>query len=335
MGYKAEKEQRELIRKRAICIIALIVFVILLTLCIISAFAPTATWKYYFRLPNVSKREGTDLRIHYVDVGQGDCTVIELPDGKVMLIDGGDGSGETDRAVMRYLNALDIDVIDYLVVTHADSDHCGALDTVLKYKEVQKAFLPPTAASVNAEYARFYKQLNKEGCAIEYTSRAVNLSVAESATPYTLQCLYPYANDISGELSDKEDNNALSSVFWLDYYGTSALFCGDAPKSVETLLLRDAQLGVLNKQGVALSSTEILKVAHHGSSSSTGEDFLSYLHAKTAVISCGEDNPYNHPSPNCLHALSTLGIQTYRTDAQGSIIATLRADGTYEMQILD
>lgn len=333
MGYKAEKEQRELIRKRAICIIALVVFVILLTLCIISAFVPTATWKYYFRLPDISKCEETDLRIHYVDVGQGDCTIIELPDGKVMLIDGGDGSGETDRAVMRYLNALDIEVIDYLVVTHADSDHCGALDTVVRYKQVKKAFLPPTAASVSAEYARFYKQLNKEGCAIEYTSRAVNLTVTESATPYTLQCLYPYSQDILGEFFDKEDDNALSSVFWLDYHGTSALFCGDAPKSVETLLLRDAALGLFDGQGVQLSSTEILKVAHHGSGSSTSDEFLSYLHVKTAVISCGEDNPYNHPSPNCLHALSTFGVQTYRTDVQGHVVATLHADGTYEMQI--
>ena len=335
MGYAAEKQKVNTLRKKVVCVVALIVFVILLTLCIISAFVPTATWKYYFRRPKIDKRADGDLRVHFIDVGQGDCTLLELPDGKIMLIDGGDGSGKTENAVMRYLNALKIDTIDYLVSTHADADHCGPLDTVLKYKEVVKVFLPKTAAEVNPEYARFYKQLNKTGCAVQYSSRKIDLGVSESKTPYTLRFLHPYSQDISGEASDINDNNAESAVLWLDYHGTSILFTGDAPHEVEEKLMRDEELGVLSALGVQLIDTEILKVAHHGSDSATSEEFLNALQVKTAVISCGEDNEYGHPSIAVNHALSTVGADVYRTDTQGNVIATLHADGSYEMQTLE
>lgn len=335
MGYAAEKQKVNTLRKRIVCIVALVVFVILLTLCIISAFVPTATWKYYFRKPKISNRADGDLRVHFIDVGQGDCTLVELPDGKIMLVDGGDGSGKTENAIMRYLNALKIDTIDYLVVTHADVDHCGALDTVLKHKEVVKVFLPTSAAEVNAEYAKFYKQLNKTGCAVQYSSRKIDLGITESKTPYALRFLCPYSQDVSGEISDINDHNAQSAVLWLDYHGASVLLTGDAPHEVEEKLMRDEELGVLSALGVQLSDTEILKVAHHGSDSATSEEFLYTLQVKTAVISCGEDNQYGHPSVAVNNALTSVGADVYRTDMQGSIIATLHADGTYEMQALE
>ena len=90
--------------------------------------------------------------------------LIELPDGKVMLIDGGDYQPSTQKTVLRYLNALKIDVIDYLLITHVDEDHCGSLDVVLQYKKVLNAYLPPTFPVQGTEYAETYEALKREKC---------------------------------------------------------------------------------------------------------------------------------------------------------------------------
>ena len=333
MSYAKEKARIEKIRKRVTFIIATVLFLVLLGLCILSAFYPLATWKYHFYLPDVQKRNDKELRLHFIDVGQGDCVLIELPDNKVMLVDGGNGSAQSDKAIMRYLNALDIDEIDYMLVTHPDADHCGGLDTVLKYTQVNAVYLPPVSSTANAAYAKFYKQLNQEGCGVQYTSSAVSLSVKESKTPYTLQMLYPYMVDAEN-LPTVNDSNALSGIFWLDYQGVSALFTGDAPKEIEELLMRDDNLGLFDKDGIALKSTEILKVAHHGSANSTSEQFLRHLGVETAVISCGVDNEYDHPSTQVKNALGAVGAATYRTDTQGSVVVTVKADGTYAVQTL-
>ena len=333
MSYAKEKEKIEKIRKKVIFIVAGVLFLVLLSFCILSAFYPLATWKYHFRLPDIAARADGELRLHFIDVGQGDCIVVELPDGKTMIVDGGNGTEEADKAVMRYLNALDIDRIDYMMVTHADTDHCGGLATVLKYKEIGHAYLPPVLSTANAAYAKFYKQLNQEGCGVQYTSRAVTLSVTESKTPYTLQMLYPYAVDVD-KLSNVADDNLTSGVFWLDYHGVSALFTGDAPCSTEEMLMRDDKLGVFKKNGVDLTSTEILKVAHHGSANSTSETFLRYLGVKTAVISCGVNNPYDHPTTQVKNALALVGAASYRTDTQGSIVVTIDKNGAYSVQTL-
>ena len=113
--------------------VALILAVVLLAgACIFSAIVPAETWKYYHNLPKVRARKDGDLRMHFLDVGEGDCSIIEFPDGKVMLVDGGNGAEITATTILRYLNALKIKSIDYVMLTHADSDHCGALDSVLK-----------------------------------------------------------------------------------------------------------------------------------------------------------------------------------------------------------
>ena len=107
-----------------------------------------------------------------------------------------------------------------------------------------------------------------------------------------------------------------------------------APKEIEQLLMRDDNLGLFDKDGIALKSTEILKVAHHGSANSTSEEFLRHLGVETAVISCGVDNEYDHPSTQVKNALGAVGAATYRTDTQGSVVVTVKADGTYAVQTL-
>ena len=331
MGFAAEKEKiekRVLKYKRIALACVLVVF---LAVCVFSAFVPPDTWKYAFGLPKIEKRESGQLRVHFIDVGQGDATLLELPDGKVMLIDGGDGEEAHTTSLMRYLRKLKIKEIDYLVATHADSDHCGGLTEVVKHKKIGQAFLPKCDLAENVQYATFYTQLTRENCAWSYTSRSVNLST-EGAFAYTLRCVYPYTLDVEEDTQFSNDNLSASS-FWLDYQGASVLLMSDVPQSVENKLVADDALGAIT--GVSLASTEILKVGHHGSANSTGAQLLASMPVlQNAIISCGAQNSYGHPSQEVRTRLSSAGVETYRTDLQGSIVLTIEIDGTYTIQNL-
>lgn len=327
MGYQAEKKKAERLWKIWKLALLTIVLLALVGLCIFSAFIPPNTWKYHVSKPNVAKRKEGELRIHFLDVGQGDCSLIELPDGKTMLIDGGDGKGATEKSILRYLNALKIDKLDYLVATHADTDHCGGLAEIVKNKEVKKAYLPPVKEMVNTEYAALYAQLLKEDCDVEIATRGVRFSVGEESNVYTLSFLYPLMEAANEEnLLEKADNDC-SSVLWLDYKGASALFMGDAPIETENRLLFDDGLDAFSVYGVDLKSTEILKVAHHGSKNSTSLEFLQYLNVKKAFISCGENNLYGHPTTEVLQRLEMVGAEIYRTDTDGTHIVTISESG--------
>lgn len=335
MGYRAKKLKVEGDIKILKRVLLGVLLFMLVGLAVFSAFVPPNTWKYRVGLPSVGKRDAGELRIHFLDVGQGDCSIIELPDGKVMMIDGGDGRASTEKTVLRYLNALKINVIDYLIVTHADADHCGSLDKVLKYKKVLKAYLPLSSPENDSEYAQFYAALLRKEISYVYTSRKEFVVCQETETyPYQISFLYPYSGDkeeiIDNEgliLSEKE--NYYSAVIWLDYFGSSALFTGDAPQAVEEALIRDAEFGMFDDRGVDLKSTEILKVAHHGSEDATSADFLDYLNVKTAVISCGAKNAYNHPTTAVLNRLHERNVDTYRTDFKGYVTVTMKTSGEY------
>ncbi len=339
MGYRADKEKVE--RKfRLIKRISLgILLLCLVGLSIFSAFVPPKTWKYYVGLPNVGERRAGDARIHFLDVGQGDCSLIELPDGKVMLIDGGDYQSSTKKQILRYLNALKIEVIDYLVITHADEDHCGALDAVLKYKKVLNAYLPPTFPLEDTEYGEVYEAIAKEKCRVFYASRATKyLDGAYKEYGYALSFLSPYKTDVEdvlgkGESVYNEDaKNELSSVLYFDYQGVGAIFAGDISANIEQRLILDDTADMFDMRNFDLSSTEILKVAHHGSKNSTSKAWLDYLQVKTAVISCGAGNPYGHPTQDTLSRLTAAGVDVWRTDFDGHVMVTITKSGTYSVK---
>lgn len=327
MSYQAEKRKTEREWKKWKLVLLTVALVALIGLCIFSAFIPPATWKYHVAKPSVSKRKTGELRIHFLDVGQGDCTLIELPDGKTMLIDGGEGSSETEKRILRYLNALDIDRLDYLVATHTDVDHCGGLAEIVKNKKIGAAYLPPVKETTNTEYAALYAALLKEKCTVEIATRKTQLSVLDGECPYTLSFLYPLIDSAEEEnLSDKGDNTH-SSVLWLDYKGASALFMGDAPFETENRLLFDSKMELFSVYGVDLASTELLKVAHHGSKFSTSLEFLQYLNVKKTFISCGENNLYRHPTDEVLQRLESVNSEIYRTDLDGTVMVTISENG--------
>ncbi len=331
MGFAAEKEKIEKRIAKYKRIVLACVLAVFIAVCVFSAFVPPDTWKYGFGLPDVDKRGEGELRLHFIDVGQGDCTLIELPDGKIMLIDGGDGESVNATALMRYLRKLKVKTIDYLVVTHADGDHCGGLIEVVKRKKIAHAFLPKCEITDNVKYATLYTQLTRENCTWSYTSRTVDLSV-DGALGYTLRCVYPRTLNVEENASFSDDNLS-ASVFWLDYQGVSVLLMSDIPQSVENKLIAEDKLGAIS--GVQISSTEILKVGHHGSASSTGETLIANMPTlKDAIISCGAQNSYGHPSKEVCDRLSLANATTYRTDLQGSIVVTVQENGEYLINYL-
>ena len=331
MGYRAKKQQREGKIKRIKYILLSVLLLFVGGFCVFAAVYPPPTWKYYFSLPTVSEKGEGELRIHFLDVGQGDCTLIEFPDGQTLLIDGGNTLSTTEKTIMRYLNALKIKKIDYLLVTHTDEDHCGALPTLITYKEIGKIFLPQAEnVDVNTAYSKTYAAAIKSGAKTVITSRGMTIQSNDEKYSYTFSVIYPYATvDV---ISSTTETNINSAVAWLDYLGVSALFTGDMPSVIESQLMSEDANNLLDVYGVDLSSTEILKVAHHGSRYSTSSPFLQYLNVEAATISCGKDNPYGHPHKEVLHALQEKGAEIFRTDEQGTIVATILLDGTYRIE---
>ena len=331
MNYSSKLDVAKKKWKKFIKIVVAIVCIITVGFIFLSLLVPIGSWKYYVSLPDVSKRKKGELRIHFLDVGQGDSTLMELPDGKILLLDGGNGTSTTSKTILRYLNALKIDTIDYLVVSHADSDHCGGLDVVVENKKIKKAYIPPTYPTVNTQYAELYSALAEEGCEIVPSSMKERFEVSDSEYGYTLAFLYPYSKDVEEEDWSSEETNDVSCVMWLDYGGVSALFTGDVSSAVETELMRGDTLGAFSTLGVELDDTEILKVSHHGSRDATSLKFVQYLNVQTAMISCGKNNPYGHPSKDTLSNLQAVNASVFRTDEQGHLTVTIK-DGGYTVK---
>ncbi|MBS5021609.1 MAG: MBL fold metallo-hydrolase [Firmicutes bacterium] len=338
MSYAKEKEKIRRKHRKIKYAVVTILMIAVAGVCIFSWFVPPSSWKYYVSLPDVSKRREGELRIHFLDVGQGDCTLLEFPDGQTMLIDGGDGQERNTAAVLRYLNALKIKRPDFLLLTHSDSDHCGGLAKILKMKGAGTIYLPAiNNYYINDEYAAFREVILTEKYHSVDSRRYLQIVSNSAAYPYTLTFLWPYRAGNPGSPYDKvnggeyteDDLNDCSAVVWLDYFGTSALFCGDATSRVEKILMQDYEGDFFKGYGVELDNTEILKVSHHGSASGTSREFMEFLGVETAAISCGKNNPYGHPSAEACGALESVGAEIYRTDRQGNIVVTISSGGKY------
>lgn len=240
-------------------------------------------------------------RVHYIDVGQGDCELIEC-DGKYMLIDAGENGHETE--VLNYLNSLKITKLDYVVVSHHHSDHIGGMAEVLKEFEVTNVIMPRLKESqepTNSTYKAFINALE-----------ASNTKVI-SAKPGATYELGGGKVEILGPVTvDVEDLNSTSVVMRFDYGSTSFLFTGDAETDEEKSVLENG----------ANVDCDVLKVGHHGSTTSSGKKFLDAVSPSICVIPCGAGNDYGHPHKEIVDRLKKYTDETYRTDICGDIIIT-------------
>lgn len=244
--------------------------------------------------------DGSTFEVFFLDVGQGDAAVI-ICDDKAMLIDGGDN--KKSSLIYSFLKSHDMDHLDYIVASHPDADHIGGLSGALNYATVSKAFCTTNHHDTKT-FQSFTKYLKQQG---------VDITVPNVGDTYTLgsatfTILAPQAGLAAS------DNTSL--IIRVVYGDTSFLFTGDAEVDDENNAI---------SAGNNLKST-VLKVAHHGSESSTSGRFLGEVDPDFAVISVGGDNTYGHPTETVLGRLHDNGVKTFRTDIQGDIHCT--SDGS-------
>ena len=244
--------------------------------------------------------EDSSFAVHFIDVGQADCALVAC-DGDYMLIDGGN-AGDSDL-VFSYLKSHDIAHLDYMVATHAHEDHIGGLSGAAYAATVGTALSPVTEGDTKV-FKNLVKSLEKQNVSLTVPSAGDTFSLGSAQV------------EILGPIKEYEEANDTSIVLRIQYGSTSFLFTGDMESTAETDLL-DA--------GTYLSST-VLKVGHHGSSSSTSYRFLREVLPDYAVIPVGADNKYGHPTEAVLSRLEDAEVQIYRTDLHGTIIA--ESDGS-------
>ena len=247
-------------------------------------------------IPPAELPEDSTFEVHYLDVGQGDCSLV-LCDGHAMLIDGGESS-ESSK-VYAYLKQHGISHLDYMVATHAHSDHIGGLSGALNYATVDTAFCPVTDYD-SKTFDSMVKYLNKQG---------IGITVPSAGDEFMLGSAHV---QVLGPQKIYDDPNDTSIVMKVTYGETSFLFTGDAERTAEADIL-DA--------GYNLSST-VLKVGHHGSDTSTSYPFLREIMPEYVVIQVGKDNSYGHPTEDTLSRLRDAEVKVYRNDLQGDIVCS-------------
>ncbi|OON94011.1 MAG: hypothetical protein ATN33_05010 [Epulopiscium sp. Nele67-Bin001] len=232
-------------------------------------------------------------------VGQGDCSVVRTPNNKIILIDGGVSSSAT--RIQNHLWHMGINTIDLAIVSHADSDHIGGILELLRRNHPIKTVVIP---NVDIEDTQLIELLAL--CKVN----EVEVIEAKQSDSFELDnvAMNIIAPEINPTNSDKNEN---SLVFELVYKDFKMLYTGDIGKSTEAKL---------NKH---LTDVDVLKVAHHGSGTSTDDYFLQTITPQYAIISCGVNNMYAHPKGETLEALDNAGVKVVRTDLGGAIKITL------------
>ena len=271
---------------------------------------------------NITPRGEGELRLHFLDVGQGDCTVVEFPDGSLLVVDAGDGGRRHSDRVYRYLKELKAGN-PIVLATHADADHCGGLADVIRRYNADMVYLP--AVGSGSAYQKFLKSVQRAGCKQKVIAR---YDTIVRGGAYAV-CISPASQEDTGG----DDGSA---VLYLSYAGVNVLLCGDISERRERTLAGeytlDETLFDSGQYRVRLRETNVLKVSHHGSANASCEPFLELLGAETAIISCGRGNVYGHPAAEALERLGRRVNELYRTDELGDIMITISPDGTYRTE---
>lgn len=242
-----------------------------------------------------SKEVTSDLEVHFLDVGQGDCALL-ICEGKAMLIDAGDNS--EGNKVVDYIQYQKIDKLDYVVATHPDADHIGGLDDVLKNVQCDEVLMTDEQKDTKT-YEEVVDIIDDKG---------IKKREPKAGETFEFGCSEV---TVLGPVSENEDSNNNSIVLLVTHGDKKFLFSGDA-ETEEMEQICDSGADI---------SANVYKVSHHGSATAADERFLDSVSPEFAVISCGEDNSYGHPHQEILLYLRQKNISTFRTDEQGTIVA--------------
>lgn len=247
--------------------------------------------------PDISTFNGK-LVFFTVDVGQGDCLLIKTPGDNYVMIDS--GSQNEENKLKYFLNEYNIRRIDYVVATHPHEDHIGNMDYIIKNFDVKKVYMPKVTSNTKS-FENLMEAIEDKGLKINTAKAGVNFQL----DGVEFKFLAPNRNYY-------EDLNNYSAVLMISYDQNKILLMGDAEKLSEDEIIKKFDV-----------KADILKVGHHGSSSSTGSRFLNKVNPSYAVISCGKNNDYGHPHREILSLLKKNNINILRTDLDGTIIFLL------------
>ena len=272
--------------KRLVILTAILVFTLLLAACDVinednTSFEPRKD----------------DLLVHFIDIGQGDSTLVDLPNGEYALIDGGPRSS-SDK-LLNYLKEQGIKKIDYVIATHPHEDHIGGLPGVLKEFEIGNIYMPERTANTKI-FESLLKEIQNKGLKIKI-AKAGDQIIDEDGLSFKF---------LAPVRTDYDNTNDYSIVSRIDYGNNSLLVMGDAEaKSERDIIDSRARL-----------KADVLRVGHHGSSTSSTREFLDAVDAKDYIMSLGIDNSYGHPHRETIDNISLKDGNIYRTDEMGDII---------------
>lgn len=242
---------------------------------------------------------GDMIVAHFIDVGQGDANFIELPTGEVMLIDAGT-SGYGDD-IIEYIQNLGYTDIDYVVATHPHADHIGGMAEVIESFDVGSIYMPK-AVTTSKIYENLLETIQDKNLSIHIGKEGVEVYNSDDLT---IEMLAPVSSSYS-------NLNNYSIVLKITYGDVSFLYTGDAEEENLSEITMDL-------------SSDVLKVGHHGSDTSTTKEFLEGVSPSYAVISVGEGNSYGHPAESTIKLLEEYTNHIYRTDLNGTVV--ISSDG--------
>ena len=245
-----------------------------------------------------------EMKVTFLDVGQGDCTLIQAG-GQNMVMDV--GNNDQGERVVSYLKEQGIGKLDYLLLSHPDADHIGGGDNVLENFEVQTVIMPEEANDTMT-YQEVMEEISRYDVDVKYPEVGDIFTLGDAE--FTILCPKP-------ELLSQDDLNNSSVGIKLVHGENSFVMCGDAEAKSEQEMVK--------RFGSSLEC-DVLKCGHHGSSTATSDEFLAAVNPTWAVISCGKENRYGHPHSEVLDKLENDDVQIYRTDLRGTITAV--SDGT-------
>ena len=251
------------------------------------------------------------LRIFFIDVGQGDSTLIITPDKKTVLIDGG-GSDSFDvgeKVLLPYLLDRRILKIDYVLISHFDTDHCGGILTIMEKVKVKNIIISEQAEH-SENYERFKKLMIHKRIRLIEVKKGDKIKIGRYSE---FKILFPTSRLLS---ENPLNNNSIVAKF--NYNNFKMLFTGDIEKLAEQQILKTEKAEI---------RADILKVAHHGSKTSSIPEFIKAVRPKIALIGVGKNNTFGHPNQQTIKNLENIKCRIYRTDLQGEIIIKIDQKG--------
>ena len=251
------------------------------------------------------------LRIFFIDVGQGDSTLIITPDKKTVLIDGG-GSDSFDvgeKVLLPYLLDRRILKIDYVLISHFDTDHCGGILTIMEKVKVKNIIISEQAEH-SENYERFKKLMIHKKIRLIEVKKGDKIKIGRYSE---FKILFPTSRLLS---ENPLNNNSIVAQF--NYNNFKMLFTGDIEKLAEQQILKAEKAEI---------RADILKVAHHGSKTSSIPEFIKAVRPKIALIGVGKNNTFGHPNQQTIKNLENIKCRIYRTDLQGEIIIKIDQKG--------